>query len=155
MGVEILIPRWLCFPGSISLTRGVSHLVTPCPLEEQSPHPNLLHPLPEADSPHPEDFKISSLWRALFICWEDNSSPRISAFAPRVFAWRTLVLSGDLLLSWHVSSGIKGASSPQMLRAKVCPVLGCGGVIRLKSFQFDLTDNLRFVNTNLLVNSCP
>lgn len=67
--------------------------------------------------------KIFSLWRSLFICWENNPSPRISAFVPRVFSWRTLILSGDLLLSWPVSSGIKGFSSPQMLRAKVCSVL--------------------------------
>lgn len=64
----------------------MSHIVTACPLEEQGPLPNLLDPFPEVALPHPENFKISSLWRSLFICWENNPSPRISAFVPRVFS---------------------------------------------------------------------
>ena len=108
-----------------------------CPLEEESPLPKLLDPLPEANSPHPEDLEISSLWWGLFICWENNSPPRTPSFAPRVFVWKTLVLSGDLLLSWPVSSGINGVSSPQMLRAKVCSVLRVGGIIQLKLFHLE------------------
>lgn len=47
----------------------------------------------------------ASLQRGLFLCREYNSSSWTpSPLAPRVFAWRPLVLSGNLLLSWPVSS---------------------------------------------------
>ena len=55
----------------------------------------------------------------LFTFWEKNSSFRIPSLSPEVFVGRTLLLCGDFLFFWSMSSGVHCVSSPQTLRANV------------------------------------
>ena len=99
------------------------HGASPCPLEWQGLLPNLLDTAPppreQAQSSEPWGLENLLSVEGLFTCWEKKSSSRTPSLSPAVFVWRTLLLCGDFLFSWSMSSGVHSVSSPQTLRANV------------------------------------
>ena len=95
-----------------------SHGATPCPLEWPSPFLTCWTPSLRTDSPHPEDSKISFLWRACLLVRKINRLREPSAFTCSVCVKDPSCQWWPLLL-WPVSPGVQSFSKAQSLRAKV------------------------------------